>query len=82
MTNKLTRLPFTTVVQDGDDGGNVLFDATHFDKIAQLMKARKRRRLSEEQRRAAGERLRPWQFRPARQGTKSGRESPSREVAV
>ena len=45
-----------------DDGANVLFDVEHFDEVAEITKPRKRRRLKEQQRQAAVERLRQYQF--------------------
>jgi len=65
VANRLKALPFTTVAQDGSDGANVLFDVNHFDVVATIMKPRRRRRLSPEARRAAGERLAKYQFRHA-----------------
>ena len=65
VANRLKALPFTTVAQDGSDGSNVLFDVVHFDLVAKIMKPRRRRRLSPEARRAAGERLAKYRFRPA-----------------
>ncbi len=61
IVKRLMSLPFTEVVQDGDDGANVVFHADHFEEVAKIMRPRKRRRLSEEQRRQAAERLRKYQ---------------------
>ena len=63
IANRLKRLPFAQVAQDGDDGVNVVFDVQHFDTIADIVKPRQRRTrvLSEEQRRnliAAGRQFR------------------------
>ena len=58
----LAELPFTTLVQDGADGVNVTFNVAHFDEVAKIMKPRRRCRLSESQRQAAAERLKPHQF--------------------
>lgn len=65
ITNRLRALSFVEVVQDGDDGINAVFDVAYFDRVAGIMKPRRRRRLSPEARRAAGERLRKYQFKPA-----------------
>jgi hypothetical protein len=62
IAKKLGQLPCTTVVQDGSDGTSVLFHVRDFEPVAELMKPRRRRRLSPEQRRAAIERLRSHQF--------------------
>ena len=51
IAKKLAALDCTTVVQDGSDGANVVFPVEHFDEVARIMKARKRRRLSPEHRR-------------------------------
>ena len=50
VAKRLAALSFTTVVQDGSDGLNATFPVEHFDKVAAIIKPRKRRRLSEEQR--------------------------------
>ena len=47
---RLKALSFAEVAQDGTDGVNVTFPLEHFDEVAEVMKPRKRRRLSEEQR--------------------------------
>ena len=52
------------MVQDGDDGVNARFHVNHIDEVAKIMKPRRRRRLSDEQRRAAAVRLAEYQFRP------------------
>jgi len=61
IANQLKALTFVTVAQDGDDGVNVVFDVEHFDQVAEIMKPRRRRRLSPEQRQNAAERLREYQ---------------------
>jgi hypothetical protein len=45
----LKALAFTQTAQDGDDGANIVFPVEHFDEVAAIMKPRRRRRLSEEQ---------------------------------
>ncbi|HUT09142.1 MAG TPA: hypothetical protein VMY42_01475 [Thermoguttaceae bacterium] len=65
IATRLKALPFVTVAQDGSDGANIVFDVAHFDQVAEIMKPRRRhRRLSDEERRAAAERLR--QYQPAK----------------
>jgi len=44
---RLRNLECTTVVQDGDDFVAVTFDAVDFDTIAELLKPRRRRQVSE-----------------------------------
>ncbi len=62
---KLAALDFVTVAQDGDDGITAVFSIERFADVAALMLPRRRRRLSPEARKAAGERLARFQFRPA-----------------
>lgn len=50
ITNRLAALPCVCVVQDGDDGINVLFHASDLDKVAAILKPKRRRRLSPEHR--------------------------------
>ncbi len=40
VATRLRKLPFVTVVQDGDDGVNAVFDVEHFNEIAKIMKPR------------------------------------------
>lgn len=44
IVGRLKRLDFTTVVQDGDDGANITFDAEYFEVVAEIMRPRKRAR--------------------------------------
>ncbi len=67
--NKLRKLPFIQIVQDGEDGVNAVFTIEHFVEIAQLMKPRRRKTLTEEQKAANVERLAKYQFPAARQST-------------
>jgi hypothetical protein len=62
---RLRALPYIKVVQDGSDGINATFPVEHFQEVADLIRARRRRRLSPKARRAAAERLRKYQFSPA-----------------
>ena len=45
---RLSALLCVRVVQDADDGINVIFDAADFDAVAEIMKPRRRRRLTAE----------------------------------
>lgn len=56
----MAELPFATVTQDGDDGMNIVFAACHFEEVAQIVKPKRRRRLSEEQRAKAVRNLVPF----------------------
>ena len=60
VATKLKKTASCKVAQDGDDGVTVLFDVEDFEAVAEIMKPRKRRRLSEEQKQKAVERLRPY----------------------
>jgi len=67
IAKRLKDLPFTKVVQNGDDGITVTFDVAHFEQVAEIMRPRKRRRLSPEQKAKSIERLAKHAFTPARQ---------------
>jgi hypothetical protein len=54
---KLRAMKGVGVFNEGDDGVTVRFPAALFDRVAAVLRPRKRRRLSEEQRRASAERL-------------------------
>lgn len=63
IARRLCNLPGIKVVQDGDDGINAVFSPDLFDSVAKIMKPRRRRRLNDEQKKAASERLRQYQFK-------------------
>jgi hypothetical protein len=71
VARRLSELACTTVVQDGDDGVNVTFHVRDFDRVAELMRPRRRRRLTDKQRQQAAERLAKYasilRCHPARQ---------------
>ncbi len=72
VANVLKSLPFTRMAQDGDDGCNIQFDVKHFDEVARIMKPRRRRRLSPEERAKRIKRLQEYwahkgQVRPLRE---------------
>ncbi len=67
IARKLAALDCTTVVQEGSDGINATFHVRDFERVAELMIPKRRRRLTVEQRRAAAERLAKYAFKPARQ---------------
>jgi len=64
--------PEAVITQDGTDGQNVRFHARHFEAVAVVLRLRKRRRLSEEQKAERGERLRGFRFRPASSSSQEG----------
>lgn len=51
-----------TVHQDADDGMVLLFEEARLDELADALRARRRKRLTIEQRQTQTERLRPFQF--------------------
>ena len=50
IAGRLRELPCTTVVQDGQDGLTMTFEAQYLDTVADLVKLRRRPVLSEERR--------------------------------
>jgi hypothetical protein len=52
------------VWQDGDKEGTFLFDVSEFEAVAEIVRPRKKRRLTPEQREACKERLKEYAFRP------------------
>jgi hypothetical protein len=53
--------------QDGSDGITIVFDVADFSEVAKVMKPRRRRQMSEEQKRMTTERLAKYAFPSARQ---------------
>lgn len=53
----LSREPWVTEVQYGDDGINAVFDVEHLDKAAKYIKTHKKRTINEQARAAASARL-------------------------
>jgi len=60
VANRLKALPFTTLVQEGSEGVVVLFHVKHVEEVAEIMKPRRRRRLSPEERARRVDRLRSY----------------------
>ncbi len=54
------------MAQDGDDGATLIFPVERFDEVARIVKPRRRRRLSAEQREKNAERLAKYAFTAAR----------------
>ena len=50
IAKRLKALPFATVAQDGSDGANVVFPVNHFEEVAAIMKPRRRRVVSDQER--------------------------------
>lgn len=57
IARRLLELPCTTVVQDGQDGLTLTFEAQYLDTVADLAKLRRRPVLSEERRAELSERM-------------------------
>lgn len=69
LKRKLAGLACTTIIQDGDGGfGSFAFAVEDFEAVADLVKPRRRRRMTERQRAAAASRLRPFRFRTSGSG--------------
>jgi hypothetical protein len=62
IARQLAALPFTTVAQNGTDGMNLTFKNEDFSKIAEIVKPKKKRRLTPEQRKASIERIAKHRF--------------------
>jgi hypothetical protein len=58
-------MPCVALMQDGDDGVNVVFHVEHFAEVAHVMKPKRRRELSPEKRHQQIERLQEYRFRRA-----------------
>jgi hypothetical protein len=62
LAKRLASLPGVQLVADGDDGANVVFDVADFATVAKLLKPRRRRVLTPEQRQQASDRLAAFRF--------------------
>lgn len=68
LANKVYAIPGTKVAQCGADGWNVTFDADLFDQVAELVKPRRRKQVSEAERQRLAEMSRehsPLRSRPS-----------------
>ncbi len=63
MRKKLTTMPGLRQHQDGERFGCWEFDVSLLPQVAEIVGAKRRRRMTEEQRRVCAERLREYQFR-------------------
>ena len=73
----LKALDCIEVTQDGDDGINAKFHVDDFDRVAEIMRPRRRRRLTEEQKAASVERLSRFRFSAARQDADGDHSRPA-----
>ena len=67
----LRLVPGAEVHQDGIDGANVIFHLAAFKQVAQIMRPRRRRRMSAEHRRRLIEQIRAYRYRKAGDGPES-----------
>jgi hypothetical protein len=58
----LEAVPGAEIIQDGADGQNVRFAAADFALVAQILRLRRRRQVSHEQRQLSALRLAPYRF--------------------
>jgi hypothetical protein len=65
VSTALAKLPCVDVLQDGADGINAKFHVDDFTTVAKVMKPRRKRKLTDEQRAANLARLAPFRFRDA-----------------
>jgi hypothetical protein len=65
IAKKVAELPGISCVQDGDAEKTYIFDLERFQTVADVVLPRKRRKLSEEQKRASAARLAEYRFKPA-----------------
>ena len=74
-SNLLKQYPDTfTVHQDAADALVLLFEEERLHDLADVLRLKRRRRLSEQQKRQQVERLRQFQFTPASQGEQAAPE--------
>ena len=80
ITEKVRNLPCTSLALDSDEGINATFHLNDFDQVAKIVKPRRRRRLSPEQRQKLMESSIKTQFRSGTQSPpgKQGRDPKSR----
>jgi len=73
---KLLALPGLHLNQDGETERTLVFDVTTFDAVAEIVKPRRRRILTEQQKVAHAERIRAYRFQKC---TRPKAEKPSKE---
>ncbi len=75
IAKRLAKLDCVTVLQDAADGINAAFHVSSFDRVAEIMRPRKARRLSPEQRARLAEAGRNFRFSAGAQAPENGPES-------
>ena len=58
----LLKLPGVEVIQEGDSDLTLTFPVSLFDQVAKIAKPRRKRRLTDEQKQKAAERLKSYQY--------------------
>jgi len=72
VVDRVVALGCCRMVQDSDDdGATLVFDLADFDRVAEIMKPRKRRRLNPEQRAKNSERLKKLAARRTKRATRA-----------
>jgi hypothetical protein len=82
IARRLAALPCIRAVQDGDDGINLVFHVSDFAKVAAILKPRRKRQLTPEQKADRVARLRKYQFRPASQSDYKPQRRDARTMEV
>ena len=72
----LVALDCTTIVQDGSDGVNATFHVRDFEAVAEVMKPRRRRRLSPEYKAKLAAASEPYRFTCGTHSPQTALESP------
>ncbi len=75
MARRLKALPFVQVYTDGSDGVTVLFPPERFEEVADLLRLRRRRRVSDQERQRLAALGRQYGFLPRKAGLQSDSEA-------
>lgn len=77
---KLKKLPCCKVHQEGDFETTVLFHVSHFDEVAKVIKPKRRRRITDEQKQRLAKIGTQTKFQPAHHGTKRPLPAPESTI--
>jgi hypothetical protein len=78
---QLTNLVSCRLVQDGDHEATFVFDAERFREVAAIVKPRRKRQMTDEQRQAATERLKSFAF-PSRSHATNASKSTRQRIQM
>lgn len=78
---KLLALDCVTVWQDGDDGVNVRFDAKDFNRVAAVMRPKRKRTLSPEHLAKLSAASAAYRFKPASHASKRPENAPGNDAS-